>query len=214
MAVAVASTASAAGNSTVSKPSGVVSGDTLEIACQAFNHTTHTAPTGFTQVQQLDDASGNNRLSIWRRIADGSEASTFTVGGPPSGSCNIGCRRITGAHATTPVLTSDIGVDTGTNHITGPIDTSGVDGCLLLADFGDDTQAITRPSGMASDWNLDGGDFDGSNVVQTTGGSVSKTATNGTNRGVNCLTAIQPPAAGSAPAQPNMVAQMAAQANW
>lgn len=66
---------------TITKPSGVAVGDVIVIAVRTVNNGVTTSLSGFTQ--QVDgsstDSTDYNNLDIWTRVADGSEASTFSV---------------------------------------------------------------------------------------------------------------------------------------
>lgn len=182
------------GGTTVTKPAGGSNGDVYVFWCQEFFSSGGThAVSGFTQLG-VTTTGGSNKTSMWFRIHNGSEGANFTITGPSGGS-NCACWLVSGCNTTTPVKASSITAVSGANHTTGTIDTSGVDGCMLLCGFGTDGASITRPSGMTLDANLDGGDFDCSHVIQTTGSaSTSKQCTNSSNAGVNIIVAIQPPA--------------------
>lgn len=204
MAVSIVNRTSAAGAATVTKPASGANGDVYVVGCQEFNGSSdHTAPSGFTQIGTMVTQT-DVTLSLWFRIHNGGEGATFVVGSAAAGSSNMGCWLLTGVHATTPVLAGTVTGRTGTNHVTAAIDTTGVDGCMLLTLFGTHV-TTTKPTGMTTGWSIDGNDFVGSDVIQATGGSVSKQATNASSNGVNAIIAIQPPAAAATVIPPHMV---------
>lgn len=64
---------------TIAKPTGTASGDWLLLSVSIDLTATVTTPTGFTLVRTIADPSGAMSLYIFKRKADGTEGSTFTI---------------------------------------------------------------------------------------------------------------------------------------
>ena len=64
---------------TINKPSGTASGDWLVLVVSMDGIQTINTPTGFTLVRRIDEPGGSVCMSIFKRKADGTEGSTFTI---------------------------------------------------------------------------------------------------------------------------------------
>ena len=136
---------------TVNKPASVAIGDLLLFHAMAnADRTVTTPPTGFTLIR-LDSDHNTVSMVSYYRIADGSEASTFSLTWNAAPGSNSGmCHRITGTHQTTPINQNSGQLNVNTTAGTAPSVTTTVNDCLLVYFGGSGTggQTSTPPSGM------------------------------------------------------------------
>lgn len=140
---------------TINKPALVAPGDLL-LAFLTFNSTpTISPPSGWTQVgTTVTDGFSACRSMCWRRIADGSEGSSFTWTRSTTGDGAGGIARITGFDPTTPINVSASNSESSGTAPTAPTVTTTVNDCLVLHYCGGDSQSndTTVPSGDSSGW--------------------------------------------------------------
>ena len=191
------------------KPGSTVNGDWLQIIYHWFNSTTGTpsAPSGWSTVfnDSAPEGVANLGTACFIRKVDGTEGAGPYVVTRPSGSVfwdGGGIHKISGADGTTPTD------DTGTNQgLSSPatsgaaIDTpAGSEDILFWAGTSGGSTFAT-PSGMASAWNLDGGDsraYTETLSSTLTGATRSSALTGGNGDWSVGWHAVKPPAAGGA----------------
>jgi len=92
---------------TITKPSGVVSGN-LMVMCGNFEiNTTVTPPSGWTQITNNVHSSNQFRLLSYYKIAGGSEPADYTWSWTNGREATGLIMRISGFNATTPIQTSN-----------------------------------------------------------------------------------------------------------
>lgn len=192
MAIAVRSTSSlnagfgAQNPAAVPVPSGVQSGDLLVAVCMQMKEGT-TAPTWPTGWAQLGSTAGGTRSgangasAVFRKVATGSEGSTYSVTYPATTNTLIWC--LTGADTTTPL-------DAGPTFVTGTVATMSTTaitvaaGSALLVAFsvlyGSGAVTFGTPTGMSLDGTVRSGNYGSSGFASQMGmtaGSVSASDT-------------------------------------
>lgn len=146
-------------------PASLAAGDLLlALIATGTQYTVTSRPTGFAALDAIN-MSGNSRLAVEWKIADGTEGASFNWG--LSGSdqdWHVVMVRITGAHQFTPISDYSIS-DTavGTTHTSGAVDVPD-DSLLLMATYIDSTASVTFSNwgggsmterydqGLATDW--------------------------------------------------------------
>lgn len=136
MALAVASTSSVASNNadnlTLTKPTGVSSGDLLILIATGFGSGTPPTCTGFTAIVDADVELGSDTLErehgmrILYRIADSSDesASDYTIGKSGSDTLGVACMlRVTGWTTGNPLY--DNAVTEGSTTLSGTYSSGG-----------------------------------------------------------------------------------------
>jgi len=126
---------------TVNKPSGVTSGDLLIIFCYQEIYGTYAAPTGLTGWTQTGQYSGTPTvrvpISIFYRIADGTEGASETLTFSGSARDVAWYFRISGIDATTPIDVSGVADNVGgSTSYTVPGVTTTTNNALALAFLG------------------------------------------------------------------------------
>jgi hypothetical protein len=209
MAVAYQSTEATSDSSTspsVSKPTGTAAGDLLIAVFDLFRWTSSTlpsvssAPSGFTLIGTVTSQSGTDSLrqSVYYRIADGTEGSTFS-GTTSADWTGFFVHRFTGAHATTPINTSASWSSGGwsLNRRFPSVTTTAAD-CLLVANWHIWSADPISPSGWTQEWDIDGGDNDQLwSKLQASAGASGNTNFNDASDYLQCLSyvlAIEPAA--------------------
>lgn len=100
-------TQASSANIVFTKPAGVQPGDLLICAAglaYGGGVQSYTPPTGFTEYADIIESSLSLSAPFFYRIADGSEASTFTAVGANNGQGGVGCCAYRGVHQVTPIL--------------------------------------------------------------------------------------------------------------
>lgn len=156
MAVAVATSANSNGINTVTTavitmPSGIVSGDfLLMVGVQDFGPTSGwAAVTGWTIVRQLQNGNGNDDLIVYRRISNGTEGASVSVGLGGTTTWAATALRITGHDPTTPLNVSSGGSSNSgsTTAITCPTATTTATNCLIFRIGGTrEASALSTPA--------------------------------------------------------------------
>ena len=122
---------------TLTKPTGVVSGDLLVLFCLSDDNGADDAfqdtKSGWTVMLQTGDGSSSAKLAIYYRISDGTEASTETVTMDAEDDVIGWYLRISGVDQTTPINVQNEGAST-TNSSNRAISgvTTTVDDCLAF----------------------------------------------------------------------------------
>lgn len=196
----------------ISKPSGVVSGDLILFVVGTDSAETRTGPTGFTSKSATNVS--DERLQIWYKVADGTEGASFSCGAGSANSAGF-CVAYSGIDNTTPfdVAAGTNGSGTGAS-ITAASITPTTNGCQILFVGCRDSnanaaQTVTPPSGSwaeqvdipsAQCWaNIYLADFNQATAgaVGTTTATASST-NNATNIGI--LLALRPASGGGSSA--------------
>lgn len=144
----------------VNTPSGTAAGDYL-IGYKVIDNTGDTfTMTGFTQISgsPITQTADNQQISVWVRLADGSEGSSFTISSANSGPGGI--IRMTGVDGTTqldatPVASSNSSLNGSPWTVTITGITTVTANCGLVIIAGDDVNASadvthSTPSGFTS----------------------------------------------------------------
>src|SRR5678815_840421 len=84
------------------EPTGTAQGDLLTAHFFAGEHTAHTGPAGWTQIDQVDAASATVRMSTWW-IVRGASAPSYQFGGPTDANSTVEIEARRGANTTTPI---------------------------------------------------------------------------------------------------------------
>jgi len=194
----------------ISKPSGVVSGDLIVFAVGTDSAETRTGPAGFTSKSATNVS--DQRLQIWYKVADGTEGASFSCGAGGANSAGF-CVAYSGVDNTTPfdVAAGTNGSGTGAS-ITAASITPTTNGCQILFvgcrdSNSNSPQTVSPPSGSWAEqvditvagetcWaNAYLADFNQATAgaVGTTTATASSTA-NATNIGI--LLALRPASGG------------------
>ena len=141
----------------VNKPSGVVEGDLMIAFCSTDGYTeTHTAPSASWNKIIKDVANGGSTFSIWYKIADASEPSTYTFSNDSNEEFYAWIIRITGHSATSPIHKISF-LDSGGDNSSQarcPVLTTDHDDCLIIRAFSADDGDISVDSGWESATNI------------------------------------------------------------
>lgn len=209
------------GTLTATEPTGTASGDVM-VACLDENGgvTAHTGPVGWTQLEQSTYGTAN-RGSIWFILRGGS-APSLSWTGPLAALVDIDIFTYRGSDQTTPIDVHTSAVRASSTTPLSPSVTTNVANDLLMAILLNEalnSSTVTQPTGMTSrqDGFTVGDDiFMADLALGAAGATGTKQWTlNFADATWTVAVAITAPAAGAiVPSQPNMVSQMAAQANW
>jgi hypothetical protein len=123
------------GSVSVGKPASVAAGDLLVIMAVSYDVDTDAsiAVTGFTRrAQAIKTGSAATVVSLFDRVADGSEGSSFTISGSASIYVSGVCIRITGADGSAPYDTSSTNSGSGTAATATGISAASADEILVL----------------------------------------------------------------------------------
>lgn len=147
--VNVASFTTAVGNTgtapTVSKPTGVVTGDTLILLVnQRATTATYTPPTGWAS---LGSVANTGKMQAFHRIADGTEPSSLAVATTGSNPWVAACLRISNAASTPPAFLSATGSSTTPTTPATPVATTGSLVLGLFAGGNANHSGVTPPAG-------------------------------------------------------------------
>jgi len=174
------------GSVTLTKPTGTTTDDVL-VAFIVANETGITPPSGWTLVDSQDAGANIFRVSVYRKVATGSEASsyTFTNGDALAPMCGfMSCYR--GVDTTTPVNTFAFSLTTTADPVTGPNLTTTAS-CMILhfRAVRDDSATIPTFTASVTNERFDGGNHGASTSYagamydagsETAAGSVSGTS--------------------------------------
>jgi hypothetical protein len=126
---------------TIDLPTGLAADDVL-ILCAATD-TTHTAgaATGWTHILSQADGT-DSTLSVWWRLATGSEGATEVVAMFAAGeSCAYGCVAYRGVDTSAPINQQASADNGASGSISGPSVTPAVDNCMIIQIHGGDHTA-------------------------------------------------------------------------
>lgn len=213
------STLSTGTSRTVNKPSGTASGDVIIVTiCNngGNNPNTYSQPGGFTLEKEFTGTS-NPKWSLWWKVADGTEGSTFTFGWGTAVAGSICAVSIAGADTTTPwdVTESDI-TDTAGTPVDVPAIAGGTAARLLIVAIGTNSssQTFTPPTESpvwTEAWDL--GSMRGQTLAYredaagTDGGARTWTASNTSQPRIGMFGALRPEATASARTRPPLIVQ-------
>lgn len=117
---------------TITKPSGVASGDLLVAFVHVSGSPTLTPPSGWTLIDSVTNAFGVGTLYAFRFMAGGSEPASYSWTWTGSQYSCGGIYRVTGADATTPINTSAKSAPaSGATQVSPSVTTTTAD-CLIL----------------------------------------------------------------------------------
>ncbi len=206
------------GSLSIAKPTGTTSGDILITAVSVRSSTaTITAPSGWTTIQTvLNTNNTSTRLSVYYKVATGSEPSSYTW----TVSTNTGVvgstMAFSGGDTSSPIDTY-LGTDTASSlsHTVGSV-TPSVNGAMVLSFFEyEHSSTWTPPAGMteSSDLsslttpNTSGISMESDYLLQTSATATgSLTATANTNAGYGAVLTVILKPANSAPTATNLSA--------
>jgi hypothetical protein len=170
---------------TVSRPSGVVSGDLLLATLEVdADPATVSAPAGWTKLLDTVAAPGTGNAfhtQVWWKLAGASEPASYswTVGGGPW--VDIGLQAYSNVSQTSPIDVSG-GRDAGTTAAptTPAVTTSGPNELVVALFVNFDSGSWTAGSGMTKRYDFDSNEAQ--DALQATAGSTgTRTATNSVN---------------------------------
>jgi len=146
---------------TVDKPANVATDDLLVVlvggdddAVSPFSAS--EAPTGFTFMKTEGTTDSDAFIAAYYRVADGTEAATFTVGTiSPTQDMWVSCIRIDGANTTTPIGVQGAGTIAAFNSSITPTQITTVnDNSLVIAFASVDGSDMTYSSLSGTGWVL------------------------------------------------------------
>jgi len=121
----------------ITKPSGVVSGDLLLMLCSndsVSDSDQFNAVSGWTKHFEIGSSTSDTHMALYSRVADGTEGSSFTVTMAVSEYALSWCIRLDGTHPTAPidVIGTESEVSSGSS-ITCPSITTSEANCMVVA---------------------------------------------------------------------------------
>jgi hypothetical protein len=179
------SAATVTNGTTVSKPSGVASGDLLLATLEVdADPATVSGPAGWTRLLDTVGAPGTGQAyhtQVWWKLAGASEPASYawTVSGGPW--VDIGLQAYSGVNQASPIDVSS-GRNAGTTRtpVTDAVTTSGPNELVVALFVNFESGSWTAGSGMTRRYNFDSNEAQ--DVLQAAAGSTgTKTATNSTS---------------------------------
>jgi beta-glucanase (GH16 family) len=221
MAVAFRASATASGATSVTKPTGTVSGDVVVLVSNFYDSAaaTMTWPSGFTQIalQRETGAAGHEiALACAWKVAGGSEPASYTITNSAGAFQDLMALTYSGADGTTPIDTSSAAshaANIGAGYTatwTGV--TAARNSSIALALFGGYDKDCTTPSGYTARVNALDSAVDASELAVNAGsvsgptGTVASDAGGGNNGSALILVIIQPAGASAPSSAPTLTA--------
>lgn len=184
-------------------PAGWSAGDLVIALLYTSSRTVTGVPSGWAAADDSTTLAFNKIYAYWKVLVSGDlgASQSWTLSANPSAS-RIVFIRITGAHATTPINSSDGTADgsSGTTHVSPEV-TSSVNDCLILRMMVNGGQATTASSGDTGSKEYEVTSTPGMSVWEsskaTAGGTGTATYTTTANRQFAYITLAIAPAAGA-----------------
>jgi hypothetical protein len=140
----------------IPKPTGVVAGDTLYLLAASDDSSPTSVPTGWTQIYSADSAGGFGPIhaQVYRRVADGSEGSTFSITYGANCDAQASAIAVVGGSATGEVFstfsdqTTTAGTSMTANSVTPAAANSLLIGAFVSRNLSGVFTTATPPSGM------------------------------------------------------------------
>jgi hypothetical protein len=180
------------GTLTGTEPSGTAQDDVMLALMMAGEHTSHTGPAGWTQLDQVD-GTDVERSSTWV-IVRGASAPALVWGGPTAANASIEILTYRGCSTTSPTDGHNMAEVLGDSTPDSPSLTTTIDNdwlvCLFTRGF-NDPGTITVPSGMVSRFNRPSSDwFAGADLSLGAAGATGAKTWTYTNAGGGSLNSI------------------------